>query len=772
MGFNRLRVRTRIYLGFGVLVVLGLCLAVFGIFQLGEVGTQVRRMDALGGNTQRVLTISRNLEAIRRAETRYLLDAGDAALTDAHDNAARANTLLTEAAQVTSSEERRKAYHAVQDSLRAHGTNLDQLERLTTSWLAERAKLFTGGDALTAAADRLLEAARASHDPAMSAAASNVESTVLLVRVANWRFMATEDKKGIGTFKTNVEHADAAISGLQKLATPDVAALIIPVQSALSGYAASFTAYSTTKLAARSLYDDQMRPQIMAMQQQLDTAAGLLAQAFDAGRAAAADVVTSASLWSVVLAAIALIAGSVLALVIGRGIVRPMTAMTAVMMKLAAGDRAVDVPARDNIDEIGDMARAVEVFKRNGIEADRLATEQASERAAKERRQAVMEQHTRDFGASMSGVMAALAASADGMQRAAAAMSEAATGVHNEARATSDGAARSSQDLVAVAGAVQQLTSSVAEISRQVAVAADVAHQAVLRAEASQGTIRGLADATARIGDVVHLISDIAGQTNLLALNATIEAARAGDAGKGFAVVAGEVKALAAQTAKATAEIGDQIDGVRAATTQSVAAMSEISEFIGRMNEVSAAISAAVEEQSATTQEIASSVQAVSGATAHTAQAMDHVVVVADKAGSASRDVSTGATDIGSEAERLRGEVEQFLNAIRSDADTDERRRYERIPGNGASVTLRAQGSDIPAGLRNLSRGGAALSCDRQLPTGIMVELELPHGAGKASARMVRSDGREMALVFNGDPESVARIDKAMDLLSSRRAAA
>ena len=151
--------------------------------------------------------------------------------------------------------------------------------------------------------------------------------------------------------------------------------------------------------------------------------------------------------------------------------------------------------------------------------------------------------------------------------------------------------------------------------------------------------MQGLSEATARIGDVVHLISDIASQTNLLALNATIEAARAGEAGKGFAVVAGEVKALAAQTAKATAEIGSQIDTVRTATSDAVTAMAEIGGIIGKINEVSAAIAAAVEEQNATTHEIAASVQAVSNATAGTAQAMEHVVPVADDAGTASRDV-------------------------------------------------------------------------------------------------------------------------------------
>jgi methyl-accepting chemotaxis protein len=177
---------------------------------------------------------------------------------------------------------------------------------------------------------------------------------------------------------------------------------------------------------------------------------------------------------------------------------------------------------------------------------------------------------------------------------------------------------------------------------------------------------------TTRIWDVVHLISDIASQTNLLALNATIEAARAGEAGKGFAVVAGEVKSLASQTGKATAEIGGQIDAVRAATAEAVAAMTEIDSIIGKLNEVSAAISAAVEEQSTTTREISHRVQAVSAATAGTAQAMVQVVDAAESAGNVSRDVEAGASAIGKESETLRIEVDQFLAAIRS--DSDERR--------------------------------------------------------------------------------------------------
>ena len=184
--------------------------------------------------------------------------------------------------------------------------------------------------------------------------------------------------------------------------------------------------------------------------------------------------------------------GSGLAFLIGRGIVRPLAEMTGVMGRLADGDNTVEIPARDNQDEIGDMARAVEVFKQHAIEAGRLAREQEAARTAKERRSSAMEQHTQDFGNSISGVMASLAGSAEGMRRAAEAMAQAAEAVHDEAGTTAGGATKSSQDLTSVAAAVEELNSSVGEISRQLAEAADVARQAVQRAESSQSTMQGL----------------------------------------------------------------------------------------------------------------------------------------------------------------------------------------------------------------------------------------------------------------------------------------
>ncbi|HTI83068.1 MAG TPA: methyl-accepting chemotaxis protein [Acetobacteraceae bacterium] len=456
-------------------------------------------------------------------------------------------------------------------------------------------------------------------------------------------------------------------------------------------------------------------------------------------------------------------------IVVQRGTVRPLKALTVTMRKLSDHDLTTEIDGLNRGDEVGRMARAVQVFKDNMITADRLTAEQAAARTIRELRQAAIERHTQDFGQSISGVMSSLAKSAESMRTAAEAMATAAAAVNIEAHTTATGAAKSSQDLTAVAAAVEQLSATVAEIARQVTASGDVARHAVQHAEASHGTMQRLTEATARIGDVVHLINEIAGQTNLLALNATIEAARAGDAGKGFAVVAGEVRALASQTAKATAEISSQIDTVRSATEEAVSAMSEITGVIGRIEEASIAISSAVEEQSVTTHEIANRVQAVSAATAQTAQAMEQVVVVGEGSSNTSREVLTSAGAIAQEAGTLRSEVDNFLIAIRS--DTGDRREYERVSGNGARVSFAAQGRATSVELRDLGRGGASFECDWSPAAGTAMELELPGGNGKVAGRVARSVGREIGVVFNDDPANLARIDRALTALSSQAAA-
>ena len=259
----RLKVRTRIYLGFAVLVVLSLGIAAFGVYQLSGVSTNVGKMDLLATNTQRVLTITRQLEAIRRAETRYLFDATEASMKDARDNASAADALLTDAIKVVLTDERRKAYHAVQDTLRAHLTNLDHFGQLSTTWVAERARLFAGGDALTAATDKLVAAARASNDENAGNAADAGRThhaagpfgkLAIYCHAGQRRCRHIQDRSG---------NARPPLAEMQSVASAEVVQLIAPVQTALTAYEASFTAYSTARLGVGALYNDQMRPQIL-----------------------------------------------------------------------------------------------------------------------------------------------------------------------------------------------------------------------------------------------------------------------------------------------------------------------------------------------------------------------------------------------------------------------------------------------------------------------------------------------------------------------------
>jgi methyl-accepting chemotaxis protein len=468
---------------------------------------------------------------------------------------------------------------------------------------------------------------------------------------------------------------------------------------------------------------------------------------------------------------LAIVVCSLMMMAISRAIGRPIMRLTGRMAAMAEDDLDREIPALGRGDEIGAMARAVEVFRCNGLQAHHLAAVREDDQAAKQRRQTAMDLHTADFGTSIAGVMGSLGGSAETMRRAAGSMADAAAQVYREASTTAEGASKASADLASVAAAIEQLTASVDEISRQVATVSDVAHQAVASAGTGQTTMRELAEAASRIGDVVHLISAIAGQTNLLALNATIEAARAGDAGKGFAVVAGEVKSLAAQTAKATSDIDRQIASVRSAAAASLAAMTDVGTVIGKMDQVTAAIAAAVEQQTATTRELAANVQAVAGATDQTARAMESVAGVADTAGSVSRTVLETADGIGREAANLHAEVDNFLATVRN--DSQDRRRYERIAGNAAPVGLHVSGGAVASGaLRDLSRGGAVLACDLTLTVGAEIDVNLPNAGGPVTARVVRSGGGMLAVVFHQDATALARIDHAMDAITDIRSAA
>jgi methyl-accepting chemotaxis protein len=367
------------------------------------------------------------------------------------------------------------------------------------------------------------------------------------------------------------------------------------------------------------------------------------------------------------LLGVGLTLGVVVALVTAHSIVKPTAGMTAVMNRLSQGDKTVDVPSLDRADEIGEMAKAVEVFKHNAIETDRLRAEQEEQkkRAEIEKKQAMNDLADR-FEASVKGVVNGVSSGATEMRAAAESLSATAEETSRQATAVAAASEQASTNVQTVASAAEELSSSISEISRQVSQSATIAGKAVDEAQKTDQTVQGLAAAASKIGEVVKLINDIASQTNLLALNATIEAARAGEAGKGFAVVASEVKSLAAQTAKATEEIAAQINAIQASTGDAVTAIKGIGATIAEINEIATTIASAVEEQGAATKEISRNVQQASAGTAEVSSNIGGVTQAAQSTGSAASQMLGSASELSEQSEKLRAEVDRFLAQVRA----------------------------------------------------------------------------------------------------------
>jgi methyl-accepting chemotaxis protein len=350
-----------------------------------------------------------------------------------------------------------------------------------------------------------------------------------------------------------------------------------------------------------------------------------------------------------------------------RSITRPLAALAGLMKELAGGNLAVEILGCDRGDEIGEMAKAVEVFKTYGVEKIRLETEQKeAEARATARSKADMHRLADSFEAAVGAIVGTVSTSATGLEAAAGTLTHTAESTQRLSAVVASASEEASANVQSVASATDELSASVAEIGRQVHESSRIADEAVHQAQHTDDRIIELSQAASRIGDVVKLITAIAEQTNLLALNATIEAARAGESGRGFAVVAQEVKALAAQTAKATGDIGAQIAGMQAATDQSVSAIKEISSTINRVSQIATTIAAAVEEQDAATQEIARSVQQAARATSQVATNIGDVSKGASETGSASSHVLSSAQALSSEGNKLKLEVEKFLATVRA----------------------------------------------------------------------------------------------------------
>ncbi|WP_395457722.1 methyl-accepting chemotaxis protein (plasmid) [Azospirillum melinis] len=667
--FANLRTATKIYTGFGVTLALLVGLGAVSWSGLRSSDDALRRYavqshvamavaeadtnlsDALGAAEEFVSSGSAEVANRFRGEVdkfRRKLDDAMARMTDAGDRQA-AQEIATLHQTLTVGFDRLVAARTERDSIVASVVNTLGADIRRT--LSETVKAEKDGGNL----DRTVQVA-------------GVSEQFLLVRVLVARFVAETKAEDLARIRKDLGDLTAKADGLRNgIADGPVKARLSDAVAKLPAYGAGIDRIAVLSDQLKSLNSETLGKAGKQIGDKIglirDHSASFLSQL----EVTAAAEVSAAEARGTAVTVVAVLLGLLLAWAISRAITRPLGNTTREMGRLAEGDLTVTVTDDDRRDEIGALARALQIFKTNALEMERMrkAQEESERQAAAQRRQSMM-QMADTFERTVKGIVDTVANAATGMRDAATELTATAHEASERSLLVASASEQASANVQTVATATEELSASISEIGQQVENSTRIATQAVADATGADRTMRDLVTAAEQIGAVVELISGIAAQTNLLALNATIEAARAGEAGKGFAVVASEVKALANQTAKATDEIQAKVQEIQQTTGGAQKAIGSIGKTIGHMSEITTAIAAAIEEQAAATREIASSVTQAAQGTEEVSSNIAGVSTAVHETGDAAGRVHGTSQELAVEAERLRKEVGTFIATVRA----------------------------------------------------------------------------------------------------------
>ena len=662
----KIGIRIRLYAGFAILVAITAVIGAFAAYQQDNLNREYGRLTFIGESTQEIIAMDGLAAQLSAKAEHYRLAPEAPQITAMQTVRSVLEEIAAHRKAKALTEEGRSRYDAIVGSAAAMKAGLDHLAEAGTRLDAAKLRLIEAGNTIAHLIEGLLAEIYQGGDHEAKLQAGRFENAVLAARLAAARSVIDPKPLYQEEFRDKIQRARAELEELEGPRLAAVAGRVKALADALVTYKAELDSYHEAATTSKATFETGIKPQTDAIAANCAKLRERILVASTTIKASTAELALRAWRIEIGLGALALIIGVTLASLIARSIITPIEGMVNAMARLADGDTDLVVPSQNAAGELGAMAKAVEVFRKNAIVRAELEAAQAADREARERRAERRDQLVEIFDQRVAASLEIVTLATDELDATAHSMTQIAEDTNYQAVASSTAADLASMNVETVAAAAEEMVSSLQEIERQVLRANEAAGLAAHEAEASNAAMASLRAASEQIGAAVTTISGIAAQTNLLALNATIEAARAGEAGRGFAVVAAEVKELAGQTGKATDEIGGLITAIQAATTQAAAAMEQIAHTITSVNEISGAIASTVVEQAAATSEISRNASEAAQGTQHVSSNVSRVLTSASETGSAASQVLSAAAELSKQSRAVKQEVSNFLRDIQA----------------------------------------------------------------------------------------------------------